>query len=237
MTKKSTGRERENPLRAIGDITEHKRAEQALRESEEQWRSLVENIPDIIMTVDADGTILFINRTVLGLTVEGTIGTSVYDYIPPERHDTLRKPLERVFESGETHSYEIAAAGPFGRPSWYFSRIGPIVRDGRVAAAVLIITDITERKQAEEALQESEEKYRDLVENINGVIYTVDAGGRLTYVSPVVAEVGGYSPSEMIDRFVCRFLSRGVRCNETSRRGPDFRCAKCVRRVPGRFSR
>jgi len=149
MTKERTRRGREDRLRAIGDLTGSKRAERALRELEEQWRSLVENIPDIVMTVDADGTILFINRTVLGLTVEGTIGTSVYDYVPPEHHDTLRKALEEAFETGEAHDFEIAGAGPFGRTSWYFNRIGPVVRDGRVVAATLSATDITERKLAE----------------------------------------------------------------------------------------
>ncbi len=163
MTKKSTGRERENPLRAIGDITEHKRAEEALRESEEQWRSLVENIPDIIMTLDRDGTILFINRTPPGFTVEATIGVIVYDYVPPEHHDTLRKSLEGVFEAGDAHGFEIAGAGPFGRTSWYFNRIGPVVRDGRVVAATLIATDITEQRRAEEALRK---RTRDLDERV-----------------------------------------------------------------------
>ena len=204
MTKKKAGLERDKGLRAIGDITERKRdskgAEWALRGLEEQWRSLVENIPDIIITLDRDGTILFINRTPPGFTMKGTTGAIIYDYVPPEHHDMLRRSLEGVFETGDGHDFEIAAPGPFGRTSWYFSRIGPIVRDGRVVAAAVIATDITERKRAERALRESEERYRDLVEDINEVIYQLDAGGRITYISPVVEEGGGYSPSEIVGR-------------------------------------
>ena len=206
MTKKRTGRERENHLHGIGDRTERKRAEQALGGSEEQWRSLVENIPDIIMTVDADGTILFINRAVPGFTVEGASGTSVYDYVPPEYHDTMRESLEGVFEAGDAHDFEIAGAGPFGRTSWYFNRIGPVVRDGRVVAATLIATDITEQRRAEEALRESEGRYRHLVEDINDITFAVDETGRITYISPVVTEVGGYSPSEMVGQPFADFL-------------------------------
>jgi len=188
------------------DITERKRAEEALRESDDEWRSLVENIPDIVMTLDRDGTILFINRTVPGLTNDEVIETSGYDYLPPEHHDTVRRALERVFDTGDGHRYETAGTGPFGRTSWYLSSIGPIVRDGRVVAAALIATDITERKRAEEALRKSEEKYRDLVENLNDVIYEVDASGRVTYVSPVAEEFAGYSPSELLGRTFIQYV-------------------------------
>jgi PAS domain S-box-containing protein len=187
-------------LTGIHDITERKRAEEALRESEGRWRSILKNIPDIVMTLDRDGTILFINRTPPGSTVEATIGAVVYDHVPPEHHDTLRRSLERVFEAGEALDYEIAAPGPFGMTSWYFNRIGPVMAHGGVAAVVVIATDITERKRAEEALRQSEERYRDLAENLNDAIFEFDASGRMTYISSGMQRVSGYSPSEIIGR-------------------------------------
>jgi PAS domain S-box-containing protein len=204
MTEEKAGRG--NGSRVTGDITGSRPPERDLRGLDEEWRSLAENIPDIILTVDADGTILFINRTVSGEAIESVVGASVYDYAPQEQHDALRERLGRVFERGQAHSFEMGGPGAFGRPSWYFSRIGPIVRDGRVVAAALITTDITQRKQAEEALRESEERYRDLVEDINDIVFSVNAAGRITYISPVVTEVGGYSPSEMVGRPFTDFL-------------------------------
>lgn len=152
------------------DITERKRAEEALRESEAKFRTLAETAPDIIMTVDRDGTILFINRAEPGFTAEKAIGTPVYDYISPGHHDRLRKSLQRVFQTGEPDSYEVAGAGPFGRPSWYASRVGPVRRDGKVVAATVIATDITQQKQAEDellALNQELEADRQQIERLN----------------------------------------------------------------------
>jgi PAS domain S-box-containing protein len=159
------------------DITERRRAEEALRESEEKWRSLVENAPDIIMTVSADSTILSINHTVPGLTVDSVIGTSLFDYVPREHHDTIRVAQERVFETGEPQSYEIAGTGPAGATSWYFSRIGPIVQDGTVVAAVLVTTDITEQRRAEEELRASEARLRAFANAVPDVAFILDENG------------------------------------------------------------
>jgi len=133
------------------DITERKQAEEALRQSEEKMRSLIENSPDIIAMVDSGGTIEFINRTVPGLTLEEVVGRTCYDFAQPEYHDILRTTLARAFGTGEADSFEATGVGPDGSIAWYQTRFGPIKSDGQVVAAMLIITDITERKQAEEA--------------------------------------------------------------------------------------
>jgi len=176
-----------------------KRLEEALRESEERCRSLVENAPDIIMTLDHDGTILFINRTVPGLIPEQTIGTSVYDYVPPEHHKILKKSLDRVFQTGEPDSYELAGTGPHGSTSWYTSRVGPIKRNGKIIGVSLITSDITDRKHAEEAQRESEKHFREVFEHSVDVIYKRNLiTGRYEYMSPAITKITGYTPDEVM---------------------------------------
>ena len=165
----------EGYLNAYGiDVTERKKAEEALRESEQKWRCLAENAPDVILMIAPDGTIQFLNRAVPPFTPEKAIGTSVYDYVPPEHHATVRNAMERVVRTGEPCSYEIAGMGPGRRTSWYQSRLGPIKHGGKVVALTLIATDVTERKQAADALRRSESKYRTLLENLPQKIFLKD---------------------------------------------------------------
>jgi PAS domain S-box-containing protein len=156
------------------DMTERKKAQEALREAEQKWRCLAENAPDVILTADPDGTIIFMNRTVPPYTPEEAIGTSVYDYVLPEYRDVLRHALEEVVRTSQSCGYELAGAGPDGRTSWYQSRLGPIKQGGQVVAITLIATDVTERKQAEDALRQSEIKYRTLLENLTQKVFLKD---------------------------------------------------------------
>jgi PAS domain S-box-containing protein len=142
------------------DITEHKQAEEALRESEEKWRSLVSNTPDTIINLDRNGTILFINHTVPGYTVEGTIGKTVYDFIPPEKHDITMKSIETVFKTGESVNFETSVIGPDNNLLWYSTRLGPIKEGEKIIGAAQISTNITERKQAEEEKARLEKQLR-----------------------------------------------------------------------------
>jgi len=178
---------------------ERKRAEEALRQSEERWRSLAQSIPDIILTVARDGTILAINRTVSGVTVEETIGKSIYDNVGPEHCEAARESLERVFQTGRPETYEILGVGPHGlKTAWYETSVVPIERDKQVIAVILMSTDVTERKVVEEALRESGGGFRQLVENAQDIIYRY----RFTpirgfeYVNPAAADITGYTPEE-----------------------------------------
>ncbi len=135
------------------DVTEHKKAEESLKKSEEKWRSLGENAPNIIMLVDRDMRIEFINHVVPGLAIEDVIGKSIFEYIGPNYHESIRKIVDRVFQTGEGDCYEAIGTGPDGNTSWYETKIGSIKHDGRVTGVIQITSDITERKIAEKEIR------------------------------------------------------------------------------------
>lgn len=142
------------PIGLIGvgrNIDDRRRVEQKLRESEETMRSLIENSLDLLAIVDRDGTIRFMNRTVPGLTVEGVVGRTVFDFSQPEYHDVLKASIMQAFQTGQADRLESSGVGPHGSVARYETRFGTVKRHGQVVAVMLIITDITERKLAEEA--------------------------------------------------------------------------------------
>ncbi|MFC1986038.1 PAS domain S-box protein [Chloroflexota bacterium] len=148
--KKITWNGEANFLILYQDITERKKSEEDLKESEEKWRSLVENAPYIIILVDQDRKIQSINHVISGLTIEDVIGKSIYDYIQPEFHATVGEVIDNVFQTGNTGTYEIMGTGPDGKTAWYETTTGPLHNDGQITGVVQITSDITERKRAEE---------------------------------------------------------------------------------------
>jgi PAS domain S-box-containing protein len=184
-------------LAILRDVTERRQAEETLRESEERWRSLVTSLPNIVMLVDRDNIIQFINNTVPGMKVQDVIGKSIYDYIQPDHHDVVRKAMNGVFKTGKPGYYEIQGTGSDGHISWYETRIGPIVHDGHVVAVIQITLDITERKQAEKVLQESEERYRSLIEGAHDMIQSVRPDGSFIFANPAWLQTLGYTEKEL----------------------------------------
>jgi PAS domain S-box-containing protein len=153
------------------DVTERKRVEEALQASEEKWRSLAKNAPNIIIVVNRGGKIEFINRAVPAFSVVEMIGKSIYDYTEPEYHHGVKEIIEHVFQTGGTGGYEAKWVGPDGGISWYETQVGPIEHYGRVVAVTLISTEITERKNAEKRLKSS---FINLAETISRAVESRD---------------------------------------------------------------
>lgn len=178
------------------DITAYHRADQTLRDSEAKWRSLVESAPDIITTLDLDHRLQFINRIPAGvdLAIDDVVGESVFDFLTDEHHDGFRQACQQVIETGEVAGYEIQ--GRISR-NWYASWIAPIKREEKLVGFVMTSTNITDRKQAETELQESEQRFRRAVLNAPLPIMIHAENGEVILISRAWTELTGYTSEEM----------------------------------------
>ena len=210
MTKKPTYGEFEKRVKELEkEPCKRKREEEALWETENKWRSLVENAPGFIINVKRNGKIEFINRGVQGISAKEAIGQSVYKYIEPEYQNRARKTIKEVFETGEPGSYEVKGIGPDGHHmAWYETRVGPIKHDSQVVAVTLITTDISQRKLAEEALKESEAQKRAILDGSIDRIRLVDTDLRIIWANKTTVRSLNVAPEDLVGQH-CYKLFRG----------------------------
>ncbi len=195
-------------------LTRRNQVEEALRENEERLRLLMEHAPFAIQIFDPDGTLIQVNQTwekMWGVRAEQVVGK--YNALADPQMDTLgiRSLVERAF-AGEAVQLPDARYMPSqsdmpGRERWAHAQCYPIPdQAGQLRNVVLLSEDVTEQKQAQEQLRQSEEQYRTLVEQINDVIFTLDDQGCFTYVSPVIEHVSDYTPDDLIGQPFMRFV-------------------------------
>lgn len=139
---------------------ERKKADEALKASEARWRSLVESASAAITMISPDGVIQWANESSGLLTMTATTtGRRVYEFLPAAVHDQVRALLETVFVDQQRQTFESEYPLPDGTTLFLDHRISPIIQGDQVAAALVISTDISERKRAEAALRDGEAKY------------------------------------------------------------------------------
>lgn len=187
------------------DITISKEVADALRASEEAYRDLVENINDVIYTINDAGDVTFANSAVariIGYTPEEVRGKNIRDIIHP---DDLPVELTRIEEikRGIIKPSDWRAITKDGEIRWVRSVSQAIFQDGRYAGLHGVVSDITERKLAEEAIRESENKFRQIFDKANDGIEIVeiqDNGypGRYIDVNEVACRMLQYSKEEML---------------------------------------
>lgn len=190
------------------EIAQRKRIEQALRASLQFLETLIDTIPSPVFYKDCSGIYRGCNKKfaehILGLPRDEIIGRSLYDLkgaIPRDLADIYDEQDRKLIRDGGIQIYESEVQCADGsRRDFLFNKAAFADAADSIAGLIGVMVDVTDRKRIEEVLRQSEEKYRELVENVSDTIYALNEKGDLTYISPAVRLLGGYSPSEVIGK-------------------------------------
>jgi PAS domain S-box-containing protein len=179
------------------DITERKQAEEQLRQSEEKYSTLVEKGNDGVVVIQ-DGLLVFANSRITditGFSLEETLGKPFVDFLSPEYIEPVVESYKKRMAGEELpNRYEIGILAKDGRKIPIEINASRIEYEGR-AADMAIVRDISERKHAEEALKESEAKYRTLIERLQDGVYQCDLNGTYVTLNGAGARILGFDSS------------------------------------------
>jgi PAS domain S-box-containing protein len=178
----------------VVDVTERTRLEEELEASTKLLTGILQASPVGVFQLDAPGHVTYINETftkITGVTFETLRGTYWADILPEVEQNRIRRDLAESIRERRTSSAEMRYIHPDGTPYWLFGQTVPTFDKGGVLNGwVGTITDITRQKLIEDALKESEEKYRALTENTPDILFSTDMTGIITYASPQVNKYG-----------------------------------------------
>lgn len=198
-------------LTIIRDITERMNIEKIIKESEEKYRLLAENINDIIVVINKDFQIEYINEEVhnkvLNIKEEDVLGKNILNFIHPDDKTIGLNELQKGLKNKEG-IIEIRVRDKNGHYIWFEVKGKAFLNNKGEIKGLLIARDITKRKQAEEKLRESEELYRTLVETMTDGLSVLDANSCISYVNISFSNMLGYSSDELLGISVLNYLDK-----------------------------
>jgi len=201
-------------------IDKQNQADKKLRESEAQYRLLADNVFDVIWTMDLEQRFTYFSPSILkfrGYTPEEAFQLSAEDTLTPESYERAISTIMEEFacegkpgvSPDRSRTLELEHIRKNGGTIWG-ELTTSFIRDkkGIVSGVVGVTRDITERKKTEEALRESEKYYRLLTENSTDMIWTATLEGKVTYLSPSVEKLFGYSQEEGIKMSIEDYITK-----------------------------
>jgi diguanylate cyclase (GGDEF)-like protein/PAS domain S-box-containing protein len=186
----------------LHDVTDRKNAEDALRKREALLAALARHATDVVAVLGPDRMYTYASdatRRILGHPPETFVGRTPYDFLPPENHADFDRLWEQLLaRPGE--AIEVEGRMRHADGSWRLveTAITNLLDDPDVEAVVVNSRDITERREAEQALRENEERFRTLVYGSGDVICVLSPDGVITFASPSSARVVGWTVEELI---------------------------------------
>jgi PAS domain S-box-containing protein len=196
-------------MNVLTDITAVKQTEKALLESEEKYRSLVENSNDIIYSMDTTGVIRNISPQIsrYGFSEDEVLSRSLTSFIEEEDLPGVLRDFETTLTTGRSTITIFRIRDKSGMIRWMEDN-GTAIFDlsGGVVGLSGILRDITDRKHAEDSLHESEERFRSLVETSPDIVWEIDPRGLFVYISPMVSTILGYMPEEILGRSITELV-------------------------------
>ena len=191
------------------NITEHKRAEDALRESEARYRAIFNYATEGIIVANIETKrFKYVNPAACGMfgyTAEQLKQMTVYDIHPKKYLPSVLAGFEAQARGEKTLTPNIPCLHRNGTVFYANINTAGVVIDN-TSCLVGLFTNITERKHAEDALRQSEEKFRGLAERSSDMVFMTDARGFITYLSPASERIFGYKPQEMVGKNFTNFL-------------------------------
>lgn len=193
------------------DISERKKAEKDLQDSERRYRNLFENANDIIYIHDPQGNYIALNQAaerVFGYTHDEALSMNIGQIVVPEHLKLARRKMaKKISGSARQTAYEVDCLTKEGSRLTLEVNTVTIHKDGVPIAIQGIARDITERKQTEAALKIREEQYRDLFENANDLIYTHDLQGNFTSLNRAGEYITGYPREEALSTNISKIVA------------------------------
>jgi PAS domain S-box-containing protein len=215
-------RDPENKIAAwyllLTDIDDRKRAEQKLLQSEADFRTITNNIPGFVHTMSPTGEVEFLNQQILeffGKSSEELRDWTKSDVCHPEDLPRVLETLRRSFETGQICDVELRCRRADGVYRWFQSRGRPVRNaEGQITAWYFLLTDIDDRKRAEQKLRESEQDLRTITDTIPQPIVVLSPDGRTLYVNQVALDLTGFTIDLLDER---GFWSRVVHADDVNR--------------------
>jgi two-component system, cell cycle sensor histidine kinase and response regulator CckA len=190
-------------LASCMDITERKHAEEALRRSERSYRNIIESIQESYYEVDLKGNLTFFNPSTvrnLGYTEEELIGINFRSFMDDFHANMVFEKFNKLYVTGEqVNAFEWELIKKNGEKMASEASVSLRKDDsGNIVGFKGVVRDITERKESEKALRESEEKYRNILESIQEAYYEVDLKGNFTFFNDSMSSFFGYTRDELL---------------------------------------